>query len=91
MFHRRHFIALLTAMMLSLGAIAFADVPVCPNPNCPHPDECPGAASGVCPFAGQGPGPHGPGPGGCPNPEDCPNPDCPNEGQGPQRRGPNRP
>lgn len=75
MIRRRFLIAALMAMILSLGAIAFADT-ICPNPNCPNPEECPGAISGQCPYdgqcphdgqgpqdgSGQGQGPHGQGP-----------------------------
>ena len=98
MITRRFLIAALAAMILSLGAVAFADT-VCPNPNCPHPEDCPGAISGDCPYNGQGPQNgqgqgQGPGPGAGPNadcPEDCPQ-DCPNDGpRGPQYRGGNGP
>jgi hypothetical protein len=71
MIRRRFLIAALMAMILSLGAIAFADI-ICPNPNCPNPQDCPGAISGQCPYDGQGPnegdgsggGPHRHGPNG---------------------------
>ena len=79
-------IAALTALILSLGAVAVADeIFVCPNPNCPNPLECPGDHTGICPYdgpQGQGQGPNQMGP---PEdrPEDCPE-ECPNEGVPPQ-------
>lgn len=88
---RRFLIAALAAMILFLGAAAFADgVLICPNPDCPNPENCPGATTGICPFAGQpprdgsgqGPGPMGPRQD-CP--EDCPE-ECPNDGAGQQNR-----
>ncbi len=84
MLKRRILIAALTALLLSLGAIAVADeILLCPNVNCPNRLECPGALTGVCPFAGpqgQGQGKMGP-----PEqrPEDCPE-ECPNDGEPPR-------
>lgn len=65
MIRRRFLIALLTAL-IALTALAFADTPVCPNPDCPNPGVCTGQCEN-CPNAT------------CPNP-DCPNPDCPKQG-----------
>ena len=94
MIQRRFFIAALMAMVLSLGAIAFADT-ICPNPNCPHPEDCPGAVTGECPYAGQGPrdgsgqgqGPYGDGD--CPYDGQAPR-DGSGQGQGPHGGGPRR-
>jgi len=65
MITRRFLIAALAALILSLGAVAFAGIR-CPNPDCPYAEDCPGAISGDCPYDGQGPQNgqgQGPGPG----------------------------
>lgn len=85
MLTRRFLIAALTALVLSLGAIAVADeIFLCPNENCPNRLDCPGAVTGVCPYAGQGQG-QGQRQMGPPEqrPEDCPE-ECPNDGDPPR-------